>query len=357
MKVIHITIWALAMLLCSSSWGIGLNSKELVWPCTGEVQLTKIKRLGSRSGFYDRAENWHPPEGYAVVEINIIKLSEACKKMEEELNIDFSSKSFDHYFFFNTTDKEQIKQLASLKLGETHQFNAKQHFLFMDKDGYLPFFPLIHFESVSLRSSSISLQGSYSVNVEEVYGISLSEDDEVLLSELVFQYLERQEKNGLYLPSVVNAMFENYPKRDHLKAFLVKALEYYREIEKSSDNSENSELPVNWMLSALSSNIRELTHRHPAEFDIPSLLLHHPSLVNYSSWYSDKATCPDVSAIQLEQTLELLEEALTHDSLHPNVKKRWEKALHQVYGSYSCFSQAASQLAKSTAIDLLKKYY
>ncbi len=366
MKYLNIVFVAICVMLSTNSYAIGIHSKEITLECNGEISLKSVKKVGVTRSFIDRAGNWNPPKGYAYLESSISSLSESCDNMEEKLEIDLDSKTFEHYFSFETTDEKKVMELSLAKLGEVHEFNANQIFSFKDKAGYLPFFPLIHSEQVVLKSSSISLPGAtYKVNVNKVYGISLKEDDKVLLSNLVFEYIKKPNYKGLYIARVVNAMLKNHPKlENNFKVFLEKVLVYYKKLEASVgvDITFGSTYA---MLSTITSNIKKLTNQYPEAyaFDIPSLLLHHPSLIYYSNWIPNKAACPNVSAVQLEETLMLLSQNLESHLLNANIMAKWQNPLKVIAGQLwsaninPCLSHISSTFSIETAKNLLKKHY
>lgn len=361
MKKLKPLLLTVGLLSATQANAVGIDSKELLFECTGDAQFTQVNKTGVSSGFYDRAGNYHPAHGYAYLNLEITSTSPECDQMEQKLDINIGSKIFEQYISFPTVNEQEIKLLAEKKVGEIHPFKAQQNFNYMDKDGYLPLFPLIHGESVTLESSTANVNSPYQVDEEKVYEIHLNEDDKILLSELVFEYLDGKDTNGLYLPSVISQMFENHPKfTDNFKVFLSEALKHYQTLEENPEAKKGTYLK--YLLETFASGIKELTHKTPesSNFDMPNLLVDHPSMVNFTSWHTNKAKCPNISAVQLEKALEILQTKLASGTLNNVVKLTWEKPLKELAGFVfpgGCLNQVASAQAKQLATQLWNEYY
>lgn len=360
MKTTELGLLILGVAFNINAYAVGIDSKELKLTCSGQIEMTEVKKVGTHSGFTDRGGNWHPATGFAYVESKVTSLSNGCNKIKSKLGIDLSNKQFEHYLSFKSTDEQEIVKLAELKVGNVHKFNAVQGFGYIDDSGYLPFFPLIHTERVNLISDTVSLVGgSYSVDVKKVYGINLWEEGKLELEKLVFDYIDKGEKE-ISSESLLGAMLENHPEyQTNFKTFVGKLLTYYGELEKTYDAEK---IVGNGEVTTIASHIRELSYEYPElyAFDIPNLLVNHPSLVNYRSWKANKKTCLNISAVQLEDAMAILNDKIINGSIEANIKKHWKKPLTVISGGSwpaGCLGKVSSKLSKSIAKDILKKFY
>ena len=160
--------------------------------------------------------------------------------------------------------------------------------------------------------------------------------------------------------SLVNALFNDYPVyANHFNAFINNVLSAYQKHEEIDDGSE-----TDWTLVAFASNIRSLTHQWLPyyTFDIPKLIVSHPSLISYSASISAKEKCVKMNAIDLEKALDLLETNLSSGAIYYNVKAKWEEPLQKIAGNLygggtNCLNQLISSYSKDLAEELLEEYY
>jgi len=345
---------------------VGVHSSALELPCSGESTLVKVTKIGTLSAFTDRGGNFNPEKGFAYISSEMTSLAPECEKMQSVLKIDLKKESFSHYFSFpHIVDHGEIQKLAEKKLGAVHQFKTQQHFQYKNSDGYLPFFPLLHKESLAIKSATLDYpHTSLPVNNKNAYGIYLLEADKVKLSQLLFHALEAEEDHGVLKSSLVNALFESYPKyTENYKQFLSEALNFYKKIEHIQlDVSE----PYSKMASVLrnfANQIKKLTYQYPESYflKVPVLLAKHPCLLYVTEGYYF-LSCVNLSAMNLEHSLELLSDDLS-TSIDPVVKARWEFPLKVIAGKDSgfgvnkCVEKIVSTWSKEYAQQLLDEYY
>lgn len=352
------------LLLSSAAQAVGLHSDALKFECSGHLVVESVDRVGQFPGGTDRAGNQIPPYAYAYLNIGVESQNVECDLMEQKLEIDFKSKQLQSYVKLNLRSALSLQSQAELEVGQVYSFSAHQAFGFSDAEGYLPFFPLIHFESVSFLTEGIQLKNAYfRVNSKEVYDIYLNENEKQQLSELVFDYLELEDKKGLRMGWVVRQMLENHPvSRGNFYAFSAKVLELYAELEAVH---EPKSYEIASVLTAVSSAIRNFSYlwNWQGVLNIPELVVQHPSLYNYKSTFVEGKQCLNMSAIQLESSLEILREKLQVDKLLANVKLNWKDPLKVIAGRLHsskmtpCLNPITSTLSRETAKKLLDQYY
>lgn len=364
MKLLSKLFITTGLLITTESYAVGIDSQKLIWPCEGTITLKEVLDHGKTNGFTDRGGNFHPPKGYAYLKAEITDLSKSCEIFQKKLGLDLNKMNFEHYLSFVETDLPTVLNLAGKEIGKEFPFQTKQNFSYQDKNGYLPFFPLIHKEWVTIESDLFFFTPHFLVDTQKVYNIKLSEEEKIELSKLIFNYLDQEDLNGIQASSLFDAVLENHPQFErNFKEFISKILVYYNIFENQYDKKTLN--MVNENITQIASHIRNLSFKYPQVYalDIPNLLANHPSLVNYSSWKTDKKTCLNISAIQLEETLEIISERLAANSIHPSVKKNWQDILKVIAGGLwnsgisSCVEHLVSKSAKETALQLLKTNY
>jgi hypothetical protein len=339
----------------------GIPSSSLIIECSGQMKATEVNKVSTFSHYINRAGIVTPPVGYAIFKLVPQNLTKGCAEIQSKLGIDLYQMSFTATQYFKTTDLNKIKAEAIRHLGETGNFTVKQHFTYNDENGYLPFFPLLHEEYllVQIQSNYFS-SSSQNIKIDSVkaYGINLNTDKKIELSNIIFGYIS---KNGLkkkLSEQLFYPLVNLYPKGEsNFKIHLTKLLKVFKQVEYSQTNIED----FNFGLKILAAGINSMTHQFPEyyAFDLPKLVVEHPSLFNVTTLDS-KSSFPNLSAQDLEVMVELLENQLEQAQVSEILKQEFKRPLqfmagHLVLGGK--LGELSSKFVKEKANLILKKYY
>lgn len=333
----------------------GIAAAALKIDCQAELIVTGYDNVGTTSGFVDRAGKHHPPIGYATLHLKLQNLNGGCAEMKEKLGVDVAVLNFEHWFSTVSTDKDEIAKQAAAHIGEVKAIKTQQYFSYQDENGNLPFFPLMHSETIIVDNQNIQ------VDTAQAYGIWLDEDGKIQLTEMILKYLKSNQTNKILYSQLVAALVDHLPEFEiNLNVYLAQVLAIFTQLEENHIIVENG---FNWdaNLSSLASDINALTHKYPAyyQFKIPQLVSQHPSLLDMNSSDATRAF-PNMSAQDLEATVDLIEAQLAQGQMNVNVKAAYKEKLKQMAGHFTPAGQLAnlsSKYTKQKAEQVLSKYY
>ncbi|MBY0451849.1 MAG: hypothetical protein K2P92_02360, partial [Bdellovibrionaceae bacterium] len=303
----------------------------------------------------DRAGNYHPAKGYAKLHSKLQNLNSGCAEMKEKLGVDVMTLKFVSHFFTSSTDPVIVAQQAAAKVGEVKEMKAEQYFSYQDENGNLPFFPLMHSETIKVESQYIP------VDTAKAYNIWLYEDGKVQLTEMILKYLKSNDTKKILYSQLIGALVDHLPEFEtNLKVYLPQVLAIFTQLEENHAVTENG---FNWdaNLSTLASDINALTHKYPAyyQFKIPQLVSQHPSLLDIISGDAAQAF-PNMSAQDLEIVVDLIDAQLAQGQMNVNIKSAYKEKLKYMAGHFSPggkLGNLASKYVKQKAQEILKNYY
>lgn len=238
---------------------------------------------------------------------------------------------------------------AKTQIGKISSFEAKQTFQYKDENDNLPFFPLLHSEQVTIANQSLN------VDTAKAYNIYLSEDDKVQLTEMIFDYIEKNEMNKGLSSSLLYPLTKFYPEfNDNFKIYVSKLLMLFNELEE--ENVVTDGFSFSYNLNILAAGINKMTQQYPQvyAFKLVDLVVAHPSLLNTSGSF------PNISAQDLENVVDQIEKQLQAGTMNPNVKMAYKKPLMYITHNYIPGGQLgnlASKYADEKAALILKTYY
>ncbi|MES2857080.1 MAG: hypothetical protein V4692_14525 [Bdellovibrionota bacterium] len=363
MKTLFVSLSSLiALTFTVSANAVGIPAKDLLLPCSGEVMITSVENTGVRSGWSDRAGRYHPPHGYASLKVSFEKLDDGCHKLQSKLKVDFATLKMTKYSSYTTTNKAEIATLANAEVGTKAKFEAVQTFSYQDSNGFLPFFPLTHQESVQIKSSLYLSQAYVHVDSKLAYGIDLDENGKVELTDLLFDYLDAKHVKGVADSTVHYLLFKNVPTwQNHFRTFLAKLLKVYDVVE---NKLQPEGIWQNQEAGSMGSQINKLSYSYPGNYDLKyaEYVASHPSAVVYASEWSDGNSCPNMTVIDLENAMALVETKFANGEVSEMAKARWKKAFEvMAFPSNSanggCLSDLTSGAVKALAKELLEKYF
>lgn len=348
-----------------ADYQVGLPAQKLVIECSGMIAVAGVIDARIHPGFFDRAGNWHPPVGVSNFKLEVQDLASSCSPITDKLGIDLHGGEYTANEIYQTSDLNEVKLLAHAKVGKTFPFKVTQNFSYQEKDGDLPFYPLLHKESLELKAEGIQILGSlYKVNVKSAYGITLSEDKRVQLSKLILKKLANPSSTSINIATLALALFDSPPiYKVNFKPFLEEALEVYSLYESMEKLPSGAN--VNGVLAAFGNSLATVSYQTP-EFqyiDLPTVLVEHPSMLSNSISYVKKESCPNLDAKDLEETMEILKMALDSDALSMTVTTAWETPLKVISGGLwsssenACLDKIISSKSEDIAKSLLKEHY
>lgn len=332
---------------------LGTDSKDLLLPCSGKITVAGV---GAKHLVPEREGRAGPLPAFAYVylDLKVTEVAAECGELEKKLeknlmDLKFStSKSYKHL-----TDAVLLEKLAQAEVGKVYPFKTEQYFHYMEANGYLPFYPLLSTQTVGLKSE-IAIGPNFEVKPVKSY---LIEEEKVELSQAIFsklkenEYKENSFNNNLH--SVLTEMHPNF--EENFKVFLKELLHVYAQYENKAVGNPSLSFSTNFHLLSLAQGISKLTHKYPQyyAFDIPVLLSEHASLLQLSH-------LPNMTAIDLEEALELLEQDLKANKVSEALKLGFHGVLKNIAGHYlpgSAVVALSSQKSKDLAKDLLLTYY
>lgn len=332
-----------------SGLAMGIHQSELAVNCTGTVQITGVKSQSIHGPFYDRAGNYHPASGYANFTVEVTHLDAICEDVKEELGLDLENTKFATSKSYKVGTLELLHPLTAAEVGKSYKFKTKQHFGFAEKDGSLPFYPLLSQQSLTLESD-ISIAPSLTVKPAKDY---LLEEEKVELTEAIFAKLKTTEYEETALNSqILYALQKHYPQfQSNLKPFVKQYLEIFSIYENKAPKDEL----FDFHLSTIANGVSEISSKYPAyyEFKFAELLPKHPSLLNLYK-------LPKITAIELETAMQTLEDDFKNGLVGAKVKKNFHEVLKKMAGHYGVegeLVQLTSQKSKDIAKQLLSTHY
>lgn len=131
---------------------------------------------------------------------------------------------------------ELLSPLVEAEVGKVYKFKTKQHFGYSDGKGFLPFYPLLSQQSLSLESA-ISVAPQLTVKPAKEY---LLEDEKVEVTEAIFETLKSTEYADTPLNNnLLYALHKNHPQYQvGLKNFVKQYLEVFSHYETKQPKDE-----------------------------------------------------------------------------------------------------------------------
>jgi hypothetical protein len=356
MQMILVTVAVMAYSkLQAAQVKTGIPAADLKIDCHGELIVTSYDGVGKTSGFTDRGGNYHPASGYAKLHYMLQNLNSGCAEMKEKLGVDVTALKFKSTFFTDATDPVIVAQQAAAQIGEVKKMKAEQYFMYQDENGNLPFYPLMHSETVTVDNQHIQ------VDTAKAYNIWLYEESKVQLTEMILKYLQQNDSKKLLYSPLMGALVDHLPEfENNLKVYLPQVLSIFTQLEENHVITGNG---TNWNfnLSALAADINSHTHKYPAYYQlkIQQLVSQHPSMLDIYSNNSVQAF-PNMSAQDLEAVVDLIEGQLAEGQMNTNVKAAYKEKLKYMAGHFSPggkLGNLASKYVKQKAQEILKNYY
>lgn len=346
-------IAAMGLLAPSLGLALGIDSSELLLPCTGTVTVSGVKTKGFVPEREGRAGTL-PGYGYAHFNVEISELGPECAPLEKLLEVNLleaqlsTSKTYS-----GLTDHVVLDKLTSAEVGKIYPFYTQQNFYYKEPNGNLPFYPLLSGQTVALKAD-ISIAPSFEVKPLKSY---LLEEEKVELTQAIFAKLKANNyADNSFNNSLHHVLTEKHPGFDgNFEDFLKELLVVFAHHENKSVENPHWAFSTNFTLMSLAQGISKLTHKYPQyyAFDIPVLLSEHASLLQQS-------TLPNMTSIDLEKALELLEQNLKDNKVSEALKLGYHDVLKNIAGHYlpgSAVVRLVSQKAKDQAKSLLQTYY
>ncbi len=334
---------------------LGIDSSELLLPCAGTVKVTGVKSKHLVPVRQGRAGEL-PAFAYAYFDVEVSELGHECAALEKKFEVNLLETKLSTSKNYNgITDATALDKLANAEIGKLYAFKTQQNFFHKEPNGNLPFYPLLSGQTLTLKAD-IALGPSFEAKPVKSY---LLEEEKVELTQAIFSklkensYHENSFNNGL-----LHVLTENHPQfEDNFEAYLKELLDLYSHYENKNTSIADQYFAysTNFTLLSLAQGISKLTHKYPQyyAFDIPVLLSEHASLLQQNN-------LPNMTAIDLEDALVLLEQNLKANKVSEALKLGYHGVLKNIAGHYmpgSAVVRLSSQKAKDLAKSLLKTYY
>jgi len=331
-------IIATAVLMASTqASALGIDSKDLLQECEGSIVADSIKSVSIGGGFFSRAGEFIPPSGHANIKYKVTSLGKGCSEFEEAYGLDLKAMDFQksHIVIFskpsfigaqafptkkdplahlnhllpktpvNTFDKKDVFTKAKSLLGKAYEFELKHHISHQQKDGFLPFYPLVHSESFQLKTDD---GGVFAIQIPKS-DQSLNTKDHKILSEAFFDFVKSPEAEGFYTSSILKALLDETPLGQYyyLQDFVPQVLELFADEELTFDSTKPSYTQSD-ALFYFAKFLKNLsgTHNWNGALTDSEFLLNHPSLL-YSDLKYVSSGCLQISAVDLEDFMYDLE--------------------------------------------------